>query len=138
MIKQTLFPANTALKPNTPRTSTKFMTFGSLALLFATCLVGSGALADELQPIQGRSVVLGPVNGIAYYTNDAAGSHVVATLSSGEGSTPIRVVATLIAGQNLTLSVPHGVGEPATHVTFSRQGEHVFVTSDAAVVEAEK
>ena len=80
----------------------------------------------------------GPINGIACYTNDAAGSRLVATLSSGEGSTPVRVVATLASGQSVTLSVPHGVGEPATTVTFSRQGEHVFVNDRAALVEAVK
>ena len=109
---------------------------GCLALL-AACLA-SGARAEELQPIQGRSIALGPMNGIAYYTNDAAGSRLVATLSSGEGSTPVRVVATLATGQSVTLSVPHGVGQPATEVTFSRQGDRVFVTDSAAVVEAAK
>lgn len=134
--QQMLSPANTRTEAGMPRARTRLVTSGSLALLFATCLVGGAALAEELQPIQGRSIALGPVNGMAYYTNDAAGSHLVATLSSGEDSTPVRVVATLASGQSVSLSVPHGVGEPATQVTFSRQGEHVFVTDGTAVVEA--
>ena len=136
MTKQMLSPANTHSEASTPRTRAKLVAAGCLAVL-AACLA-AGAQAEELQPIQGRSITLGPVNGIAYYTNDAAGSHLVATLSSGENATPVRVVATLASGQSVTLSVPHGVGEPATTVTFSRQGEHVFVTDSAAVVEAAK
>ena len=136
MTKDTTSPASTQSRTGAARRRVTLVASGCLALL-AVCLVG-GAGAEELQPIQGRSIALGPVNGIAYYTNDATGSHLVATLSSGEGSTPVRVVTTLIAGQSVTLSVPHGVGEPATEVTFSRQGEHVFVTDGAAVAEAAK
>ena len=136
MTKQMTSPASAQSRTRTARTRMTLTVSGCLALL-AVCL-SNGAQAEELQPIQGRSIALGPVNGMAYYTNDAAGSRVVATLSSGEGSTPVRVVATLAAGQSVTLSVPHGVGEPATEVTFSRQRERVFVTDGAAVVEAAK
>ena len=136
MIKQMISPANTQPRTGTARMRATLAASGCFALL-AACLAG-GAQAEELLPIQGRSIALGPVSGIAYYTNDAAGSHLVTTLSSGEGSTPVRVIATLAAGQSVTLSVPHGVGEPATEVTFSRQGEHVFVTDGAVVAEAAK
>lgn len=102
------------------------------AALLAACL--TGAQAEELQPIQGRSITLGPVNGIAYYTNNAAGSRLVATLSSGENTTPLRIITTLASGQSLTLSVPHGVGEPATEMTFTRQGSHVFVGNGHSLV----
>ena len=136
MIKQMISPASTQPRTSTARTRATLVASGCLALL-AACLAGS-AQAEELLPIQGRSIALGPMNGIAYYTNDAAGSHLVATLSSGEASTPVRVVATLTAGQSVILSVPHGVGEPATEVTFSRQGDRVFVTDGAVVAEAAK
>ncbi len=136
MTQHTTSPASAQPRTGAARRRATLVTSGCLALL-AACLVG-GAQADELQPIQGRSIALGPVNGVAYYTNDAAGSRLVATLSSGEGSTPVRIVTTLVAGQSVTLSVPHGVGEPATEVTFSRQGDHVFVTDASRLITAEK
>ena len=136
MTTQMLSFATAQPRTSTARTRATVLASGCLALLAAW--LASGAQAEELQPVQGRSIALGPINGIAYYTNDAAGSRLVATLSSGEGSTPVRVVATLASGQSVTLSVPHGVGEPATTVTFSRQGEHVFVNDRAALVEAVK
>lgn len=83
--------------------------------------------AEELLPVQSRSIDLGSVSGAAYYTDDASGSRLVATLGGDEGSAPIRVVATLAAGQSVTLSVPAGIGEPSVEVTFSRRGGRVFV-----------
>jgi hypothetical protein len=136
MIKQTVFPASARPRSGTARMRLTLAASGCLALL-AACLAGA-AQAEELQPVQGRSIALGPVNGVAYYTNDEVGSHLVATLSSGEGATPIRVVATLVAGQSVTLSVPRGVGEPAIEVTFNRQGDRVFVSDATALVTAKK
>ncbi len=97
----------------------------SLALLTA-CFAGD-LQAEELLPIQSRTIALGPVSGAAYYTDDAAGSRVVATLGGDEDSAPMRVVVTLAAGQSVTLSVPAGVGEPAVAVTFIRRDGRVFV-----------
>lgn len=104
-----------------------------LALLTA-CFAG-GAQADELLPIQSRTIAMGLVNGAAYYTNDAAGIRLVATLNGDEGSTPVRLVTTLAAGQSVTLSVPAGVGEPAAEVRFSRRGDRVFVDDSNGLLE---
>jgi hypothetical protein len=81
---------------------------------------------------------MGPVSGAAYYTNDADGSRLVATLGGDEGSTPVRVVTTLVAGQSVTLSVPAGVGEPASEVTFSSSGNRVFVDGGSVLLEIAK
>lgn len=78
---------------------------------------------------------MGPVSGAAYYTNDADSSCLVATLGSDEGSAPMRVVATLAAGQSVTLSVPAGVGEPSVGVTFSRRDGRVFVDDGSMRLE---
>ncbi len=98
---------------------------GSLAVLIA-CSAGD-LHAQELLPIQSRTIAMGSVSGAAYYTNDAAGSRLVATLGGEEASVPVRVVATLAASQSVTLSVPASVGKPAVEVTFSRRDGRVFV-----------
>ena len=115
---------------------TVLMACAGLALLTA-CFVG-GAQAEELLPIQSRTIALGLVNGAAYYTNDAAGIRLVATLNGDEGSTPVRLVTTLAAGQSVTLSVPAGVGEPASEVRFSRRGDRVFVDGSSGLLETAK
>jgi hypothetical protein len=118
------------------RMRTARMRCAGLALLTA-CLAG-GAQADELLPIQSRTIAMGLVNGAAYYTNDAAGIRLVATLNGDEGSTPVRLVTTLAAGQSVTLSVPAGLGEPAAEVRFSRRGDRVFVDDSDALLETAK
>lgn len=100
-------------------------------LLAAVTMIAGAAHADELRPIEGTTVALGAITGVAYYTAETGGDRVVATLSDFDGSRPLRVVAMLVPGQSLVLSVPRGVGEPAIEVAFERRGDHVFV-SDAA------
>jgi hypothetical protein len=112
---------------------TALTAYAGLALLTA-CFVG-GAQADELLPIQSRTIAMGLVNGDAYYTNDAAGLRLVATLNGDEGGTPVRLATTLATGQSVTLSVPAGVGEPAVEVRFSRRGDRVFVDGGNGLLE---
>jgi hypothetical protein len=115
---------------------TALMACASLAMLTA-CFV-RGAQAEELLPIQSRTIAMGLVSGAAYYTNDAAGSRLVTTLGGDEGSTPVRIATTLAAGQSVTLSVPAGVGEPAAEVTFSSSGDRVFVKDGSVLLETAK
>lgn len=113
------------------------LTFCAGLALLTACFVG-GAQAEELLPIQSRTVAMGAVNGAAYYTKDAAGIRLVATLNGDEGSTPVRLMTTLAAGQSVTLSVPAGVGEPAAKVRFSRRGDRVFVDGSSGLLETAK
>ena len=76
-----------------------------LAAAFALAFVGA-AHADGLRPIEGRSIDLGEVSGIAYYTVERDGFRVVATLAQGEAGTPVRVEAVLAPGQSVVLSTP--------------------------------
>jgi hypothetical protein len=128
---------NTLLNPGTHADTgwarIGLMACGSLALL-AACFAGD-LHAEELLPIQSRTIAMGPVSGAAYYTDDDAGSRLVATLGGDEGSAPVRVVATLAAGQSVTLSVPAGFGEPPVEVTFSRRGGRVFVDGGSMLLE---
>jgi len=94
--------------------------------LFATTValafVGP-AHADGLRPIEAKSIDLGGVSGVAYYTVERDGFHVVTTLAEGEAGTPIRVVSILSPGQRVVLSTP----APASGIEISREGDRVLV-----------
>ncbi len=100
----------------------------SRMILVAGMLAATGAYAQDLGPMQGRTVTLGDVSGVAYYTPDALGYRVVATFSSAHG-VPMRFIATLEPEQAMTVSVPRGPGEPALEAVFTRHGDRLIVTS---------
>jgi hypothetical protein len=83
----------------------------------------AAARADGLRPMEGKSIDLGGVSGIAYYTVERDGFHVVATLAQGETGTPVRVVSVLAPGQRVVLSTSQSAGA----VEISRTGESVTV-----------
>jgi hypothetical protein len=86
------------------------------------------AHADGLRPIDAKSIDLGEVSGIAYYTVERDGFHVVTTLAQGMAGTPIRVVSVLAPGQSVTFSTPRtGVLE------ISRNGDGVLVRKAESV-----
>ena len=87
------------------------------------------AHADGLRPIEGKSIDLGDVSGVAYYTVQPDGFHVVATLAQGEAGTPVRIVSVLAPGQRVVLSTPHQAGV----LEISRKGDSVFVLKAPAV-----
>ena len=89
----------------------------SRLIFVAAMLAAGGAQAQELGPqalgpMQGKTVALGEVTGVAYYTVEPLGYRVVATLSSTAG-VPIRFIATLQPEQSVIVSVPRGAGDPA-------------------------
>ena len=81
------------------------------------------ARAESLRPMAGKSIGLGEISGIAYYTVERDGFHVVATLAQGEAGTPIRVVSVLEPGQRVVLSTPQQAGA----IEISRKGNSVLV-----------
>jgi hypothetical protein len=83
----------------------------------------TAARAEGLRPMAGKSIDLGGISGIAYYTIERDGFHVVATLAQGEGGTPIRVVSVLAPGQRVVLSTPQQAGA----IAISRKGDSVLV-----------
>jgi hypothetical protein len=103
-----------------------------LAAAFGLVVVGP-ALAEELAPIAGRSIDLGQVHGIAYYTVEPNGYRVVATLAEGEMGTPVRFEAVLAPDQSMILSTPQAVGMMATEVEISRQDDRVLVRETTGV-----
>ena len=83
----------------------------------------TAASAEGLRPMAGKSIDLGGISGIAYYTVEGDGFHVVATLTQGEAGTPIRVVSVLAPGQRVVLSTP----QQADAIEISRKGDSVLV-----------
>ena len=97
-----------------------------LAAAFAFASIGA-AHAEGLRPTEGRSIDLGALSGVAYYTVERDGFRVVATLAEGEAGTPVRVEAVLAPGQSIVLSVPRAVGIPPNAVEIRRRGDEVLV-----------
>jgi len=89
---------------------------------FAVTSLGT-AHADGVRPIEARSIDLGEISGIAYYTVERDGFHVVTTLAQGEAGTPIRVVSVLAPGQSVVLSTARLAGA----IEISRKGDSLFV-----------
>jgi hypothetical protein len=96
---------------------------GAFALASVTA-----AQANGLRPIEATSIDLGKISGIAYYTAEQDGLHVVTTLAEGNAGMPIRVVSVLAPGQRVVLSTPQ-----AGALEISRQGDGVLVRKANAV-----
>lgn len=109
------------------------MTLRAVAFVAALAsAVATAAQAEGLRPIQAQPIDLGEVSGIAYYTVERDGYHVVATLGQGEAGTPLRVETVLAPGQRVVLSTPRGVGAPPVAVEISREGDRLLVENEAA------
>jgi hypothetical protein len=83
----------------------------------------TAAQAEGLRPIEGKSIDLGGISGIAYYTVERNGFRVVATLAQGETGTPIRVVSVLAPGQSVVLSTPQQAGA----IEISRKDDSLVI-----------
>lgn len=101
-------------------------------LFAALALVATTAQAVEMRPMQATSISLGEVTGIAFYTVAGDGFEVVATLAAGEAGTPMRVVATLVPGQKMRVSVPQAAGLDPLEVELVRVGDSLYVNGPAA------
>ena len=99
-----------------------------LAAAFTLASIGA-AHANELRPVEGRSIELGQISGVAYYTVEPD----VATLAQGETGTPVRFEAVLAPGQSVVLSTPREAGVAPSAVQISRQSDRVLV-HEAVVV----
>ena len=100
------------------------MSIRTTLLAAALTLASLGAAqANNLKPIEGRSINLGDVSGVVYYTIEPDGFRVVTTLAEAEKGTPIRFVSVLAPGQRVLLSTPHQAGA----LEISRNGDDVSV-----------
>ena len=100
----------------------------TFAGIFAALAAIGTAQADELGPMQARSIALGDVSGVAYYTVSEGGYEVVATVTTAEDVSPVRFVATLAAGQQIIFSVPRAENEKPLELVFARLGDSVIVS----------
>ena len=106
------------------------MSIRSLLVAAAFALVSlEAAHADGLRPIDAKTIDLGEVSGVAYYTIERDGFHVVTTLAQGKAGTPIRVVSVLAPGQSVAFSTPHQAGP----LEISRNGDSVLVRKAKSV-----
>ena len=88
----------------------------------------SAVQAEGLRPIQSQAIDLGDLSGVAYYTVERDGFHVVATLAQqGEGAGPVRVETVLAPGQRVTFSTPRGMGAGPDALEISRWNDQVLV-----------
>jgi hypothetical protein len=87
------------------------------------------AHGDGLRPIDAKSIDLGEVSGVAYYTVERDGFHVVTTIAQGIAGTPIRVVSVLAPGQSVAFSTPYQAGA----LEISRTGDSVFARKTKSV-----
>ena len=100
-----------------------------LAAALTLASLGTAAQANGLKPIEGRSVNLGDVSGVVYYTAEPDGFRVVTTLAEADKGTPIRIVSVLAPGQRVLLSTPHQAGA----LEISRNGDNVTVRKASAL-----
>jgi hypothetical protein len=84
------------------------------------CLAAPAAHADELHPMEAKSISLGGFRGIVYYTQEQDGYHVTTTIAEGESGLPVRFEATINERQKLTITVPRRVGEQSYVVELFR------------------
>jgi hypothetical protein len=109
------------------------MSIRNLVLTVPAALMFAGAAhAGELRPTQGQTLDLGGVLGVAYYTVEPDGYHVVATLAEGETGAPVRFEAVLTPGQAVTLSSPAGESGALRSVEFSGLQDQVLVRTATA------
>ena len=97
-----------------------------LAAIVLAATASPPARAAELRPMQGMSLQLGELHGIAYYTMEDAGYSVVATLAGQQGA-PVRFESTLLPGQKVVVSIPGHRGSQGQMVEFARQGHRMLV-----------
>jgi hypothetical protein len=99
-----------------------------VALSAVIALVAASPVgAATVKPGQGVETRIGAYSLISYFTPAGADLQVVTTAQrvDDEIGQPIRLVAQLRPGQEATLSVPEGVGEPPISVTIVRVGDSI-------------
>jgi|SRR5215475_1907828 len=116
--------------PALPRASASRTFFQNPAVRAAAALIAvfasSAVHAEELRPMQAKSLHLGDVNGIAYYTVHPEGFRLVTTFAGYDGK-PVRFETVLLPGQKGVVSTSGASRVDAQTVAFSRQGDRVLV-----------
>jgi hypothetical protein len=90
--------------------------------------------ANGLRPIEGQSIHLGDVSGVAYYTVEPDGFRVVTTLAQGEAGTSIRFVTVVAPGQRVVVSTPYH----AAALEISRKSDELLVREAGVVTRVRR
>jgi hypothetical protein len=101
----------------------KRVTLTSILIVVA---VSSTAPAEKLYQIQAKSLRLGDVSGVAYYTVQGQSYRLVVTLAGQSGS-PVRFESALLPGQKVSVSMPGSARADARTIEFSREGDRLLV-----------
>ena len=101
------------------------MSFRKVAFAAAAVALASIGTARAGGP-SAHKIDLGAVNGVAYYTEEAGGFHVVATLAQQDGQ-PVRVETVLAPGQSFVLSTANEGETGPTSVEISREADELLV-----------
>ena len=115
----------------------------ALAAIVALSTGLGTAGAAEIKPVQGGSVDLGTLSGVAYYTPEPRGYRVVVTLAPRAAAPAVRFEAVLADTQSVTLSTPRQAEAPAETIEISRAGDRILVqpsrskavTQEAAAID---
>lgn len=105
------------------------MGFLKVAVVAAAVALASIGSANAGGP-RARTIDLGGINGVAYYTEEAGRFHVVATLAQQDGL-PVRVETVLAPGQTVVLSTAKGEAGLMS-VELSREAGELMVRPVAA------
>ncbi len=98
-----------------------------IAALGAITLLPAHAGAEQLAPGSLDIVHLGSVSAMTYYTAEQDGFRVVTTIQEDGHDTPVpvRLIATLQAGQRTIISVPAEPGVKAWALELVREGDRL-------------
>jgi len=86
----------------------RHLTLG-LALLPVLNTASVAVHADEIKPMEGKLIEMGDVHGVACYTADPDGCHLVVTFTQGANGQPIRFVTVLRPNQSTIMEVARGI-----------------------------
>ena len=92
------------------------------AFLTSVRLAPAEAGGEIVSPQAGLTVALGSTNVNIFYQPTATGFQVVATAGTDKSTDVIRLVCTLMPGQEVAMSVPRSVGESAIELRLHRSG----------------
>jgi hypothetical protein len=95
------------------------------ALSAGAQLAPAEAGGEVVSPQSGLTVALGSTNVSVFYQPTAAGFQVVATAGSEKSNDVVRLVSTLTPGQEVAISVPRAVGQPAIELRLHRNGDRL-------------
>ncbi|EHR03142.1 hypothetical protein [Bradyrhizobium sp. WSM471] len=105
------------------------MSIRSMFLAAAITTTSWGAAhASDLKPIAGQSIKIGDLSGVAYYTVEPDGFHVVTTVARGQAGAPIRFVSVLMPGQRLVVSAASEAGA----LEIGRTGDSLSIREPGA------